>query len=108
MDEQNDVMPDDTVEDTADAPDGASTECEQVPAAEEISPGVMEALNSLLERMGGLENTVNAIADKMGAFSSMLVDAGAEVTDGAGDTVEDPSEPDIIDVPNIDDIDLDM
>ena len=70
--------------------------------------GIMSAISELSAQVSAVSDAVSGIADKMGAFSSMMVDAGAEVTDAPGDTVEDPSEPDIIEVPNIEDIDLDM
>lgn len=70
--------------------------------------GIMSAISELSAQVRAVSDTVSGIAEKMGAFSSMMVDAGAEITDAAADTVEDPSEPDIIEVPNIEDIDLDM
>jgi len=70
--------------------------------------GIMSAISELSAQVSAVSDAVSGIADKMGAFSSMMVDAGAEITDAAADTVEDPSEPDIIEVPNIEDIDLDM
>lgn len=67
---------------------------------------VMAKLDGMTEMISGMVEKVAAISDKMGAFSSMAVDAGAEVVDDPTD--DDPSEPDIIEVPDVTELDLDM
>lgn len=83
-----------TVEDTVvDAPAPATVDDIAAALDTALAP-VMEKLQNALELLSG--------------FSSMVVDAGGEVTDNVSIDSDDPSEPDIIDVPDIEDIDLDL
>ena len=102
--DENETLTAEEVEQMEDTPGETAEEAHRVGEYD----GIMSAIAELSAKVSAVSDAVSGIADKMGAFSSMMVDAGAEVTDAAADTVEDPSEPDIIEVPNIEDIDLDM
>mgnify|MGYP007005345877 CR=1 FL=1 len=91
MDEREDLTEQET-EQMDDTPGETPEEAHRVGEYD----AVMAKLDGMAEVLSGMVEKVTAISDKMAAFTSMAVDAGAEVVDEPSD--EDPSEPDIIEV----------
>ena len=101
MDEREDLTEQET-EQMDDTPGETPEEAHRVGEYD----AVMAKLDGMAEVLSGMVEKVTAISDKMAAFTSMAVDAGAEVVDEPSD--EDPSEPDIIEVPDVTELNLDM
>lgn len=89
-----------TTDDAQDATEGATENA--TPAFDAAA-----AIGALSEKLDSVIEYVSGIAEKMAGLSSMVVDSGGEFveTDVADN---DPSEPDIVEVPDISDLDLDM
>lgn len=89
-----------TTDDTQDATEGATENA--TPAFDAAA-----AIGALSEKLDSVIECVSGIAEKMAGLSSMVVDSGGEfVETEVADN--DPSEPDIVEVPDISDLDLDM
>lgn len=104
--EDNEIK--ETVEETTDdAQDAVEVATET--ATENATPAfdAAAAIGALSEKLDSVIEYVSGIAEKLAGLSSMVVDSGGEFveTDVADN---DPSEPDIVEVPDISDLDLDM